>query len=416
MPASIVFFNRSFYPEISATSQLLTELCIDLVKDYGCKVTVISGKPLISENPNSGLNPGLNLIKQDNFKNINVLRVNNTNFSPKSLLRRVSNYLTYFILSFIASFKLKKADLVVTLTDPPIICIVGLWVSYRFRAPLVISVRDIFPEAARGLDNSGGKVIDFFLDGINRFCLKKASHIVSLGKLMQRRLIEEKGVKENRVSIISDWADSRNFFPVSRHNPFACLNNLTDFFVVMYSGNMGASSGLETLIESALILKDYKDILFVFIGEGIIKDELIERAREYKLDNTKFFPYQPLGKLSNSFSSADMFVIPLKKGLAGYSIPSKIYPILASGKPYVASVEEESEIAAITKEFNCGLIAKPQDSRDLAQKILILYKNKDLRIKLGENSRHASGFFDRPKGTKAYYGLFKKLLDHKKNI
>lgn len=399
----IVFFNRSFYPDISATSQLLAELCEDLVKDYGCDVTVICGRPLSSENPGSA-------------KNINILRVNSTNFSPKSFLKRISNYLTYFALSFIASFKLKNEDLVITLTDPPIIGLVGLWVSLRFNAPLIISVRDIFPEAARGLDGSKSKVMDFCLDRINRFCLNKADSVVSLGKLMQTRLIEEKGVKQDKVSIITDWADSKNIFPVSRQNQFAIANNLTNFFVVMYSGNMGVSSGLEILIECAQILKDYKDILFVFIGEGIMKDGLMEQTKQHRLENTKFFPYQPLEALSYSFSSADIFVIPLKKGLAGYSVPSKIYPILASAKAYVACVEEESEIAKITKEFDCGLIARPQEAADLAEKILMLYKDEGLRMRLGENAGKASGFFDRAQGVQAYYALFRKILEDKKNI
>ena len=416
MATRVVFFNRSFYPDISATSQLLSELCIDLVGDYDCEVTVICGKPLISQNPGVVFNAGINLIKKDSFKKISILRVNSTNFSPKSFFKRISNYLSYFALSFLASFKLKDADLVVALTDPPIIGLVGLWVSFRFHAPLIISVRDVFPEAARGLHGSKNKVVGMLLDRINRLCFNKADRVVSLGKLMQSRLIEEKGVREDKVSIITDWSDAKNIFPVSRQNPFAITNNLLNYFVVMYSGNMGASSGLETLIESASMLKDYKDILFVFIGEGIIRDELIKRAEKYKLENTKFFPYQPRDLLSDSFSSADIFVILLKVGLAGYSVPSKVYPVLASGRAFVACVEGESEIASMAREFNCGLIARPEDPADLTLKILSLYKDKELRRQLGENALKASANFSRTHGARAYYELFQMLLDGKKGI
>src|SRR4030042_1489338 len=300
MATRIVFFNRSFYPDISATSQLLSELCEDLVKDFNCEVTLICGKPLSNKHPGAIFHYGMHLIKKDSFKKINILRVNSTNFSPRSFLKRISNYLSYFALSFLASFKLKGADLVVTLTDPPIIGLVGLWVSSRFHAPLVISLRDVFPEAAGGLRGSKNKVIGMLLDRINRLCLNKADRVVCLGKLMQSRLIEEKGVREDKVSIITDWADPKNIFPVSRQNPFAIANNLLNYFVVMYSGNMGASSGLETLIESAFLLKDYKDILFVFIGEGIIRDELIKRAEKYKLENTKFLNLYISARLMSS--------------------------------------------------------------------------------------------------------------------
>jgi len=412
MSLRVVFLNRSFYPDITATGQLLTELCEDLVKDYNCQVTVIAGRPLIliSKDNDQARNFGTGIIQKENLKGIEILRVKNTTFSPKSFLGRISNYLTYFSLSLIASFKLKKPDLVVTLTDPPIIGLVGLFISRRFNIPLIISVRDIFPEAARGLEGSQNRAVIVLLDYIYRFCLKNAFRIVALGKIMRRRIIEEKGISENKISIIPDWADCKNILPILKRNPFSLTHNLADYFVVMYAGNIGASSGLETLIDSAQLLKAHKDVLFALVGEGIKKEKLIQRAKGYKLENVKFFPYQPKEKLSDLFSSADIFIIPLKKGLAGYSLPSKIYTILASARPYIACMEEGGEVGQITQEFNCGLMAKPEDPLDLSEKILFLYKDKELRARLGENARYAAGFFDRSEGVKKYYALFKEVV------
>jgi glycosyltransferase involved in cell wall biosynthesis len=414
MSLKIVFFNRSFYPDITATSQLLTELCEDLVKDYDCRVTAVAGMPLKDYYPRE-YSKG-KIIQRENFKGIEILRVKNTTFSPNFFLGRLSNYLTYFFLSFIASFRLTKPDLVITLTDPPIIGLVGLWVCRRFNIPLIISVRDIFPEAAKGLADFQSKIINFLLDCINRFCLKKADHIIALGNLMSKRLIDEKGINDHKISIISDWVDCAQIFPVSKENVFSVSHSLVDNFVIMYAGNIGASSGLEFVIKSAKLLKDYKDILFVFIGEGIIKDKLIKLVDKHTLKNTKFFPYQPKETLSYVFSSADIFILPLKKGLAGYSLPSKIYSILASGRPCIACVEEESEVAQIIQEFNCGLLSRPQDHQDLAEKILFLQKNKELRIRMGGNARNAAVFFDRPLGEKKYYELFRRLLKDKENL
>lgn len=416
MSLRVVFFNRSFYPDITATSQLLAELCEDLVKDYDCRITVIAGRPLIREGNSPDENFGIKIIRRENFKEIEILRVRNTTFSFKYFLGRISNYLTYFFYSFIASFKLKRPDLVITLTDPPIICLTGWLTSLRFHIPFIISVRDIFPEAALGLNTGRIKIINFLLDYINRFCLKKANHIVTLGKIMEKRLIERKGIREDRVSVISDWANCSRISPLPKRNIFSLDHNLADSFVVMYSGNMGVSSGLETIAECAIFLKDYRDILFVFIGEGIMKDKIVKFTKLYNLGNTKFFPYQPKELLSNSFSSADIFVIPLKRGLAGYSLPSKIYPILASGRPYVACIEEESEVAQITQQFNCGLIAKPQNPQDLSSKILFFYKNKEEKIKMGLNARRAATSFDQSLGIKSYYELFKRIHNHKKDF
>ncbi|MBN1913129.1 MAG: glycosyltransferase family 4 protein, partial [Candidatus Omnitrophica bacterium] len=291
-----------------------------------------------------------------------------------------------------------------------------MWVAFRFNIPLVISVRDLFPEAARGLEGSQNKILNLFLDIVTRVSLRRADHVVALGSLMQKRLIESKGVRKERVSIITDWADSKKIAPVPKHNTFSFVYHISTFFVVMYSGNLGASSGVEIMLESARILKDYRDIVFVLIGEGVMKEKLITLAQKYRLENIKFLPYQPQEILPYSFSSADIFVIPLKKGLAGYSLPSKVYPILASGHPYIACVEEESEIFRMAEEFKCGLCAKPQDAADLTKKILIFYKDKDLKLSMGHNARKAALSFDRPQGVRIYYELFKSLLKPKENV
>lgn len=415
MSLRILFLNRSFYPDISATGQLLTELCEDLVNLYHCQVTVISGRPMVRRDDYPDDNFLKAIFRTEHYNGIEILRVRNTVFSPKSFLGRISNYLTYFSLSFIAALKIKKPDLVMTLTDPPIIGLTGLWLSFRFNIPFVLSVRDIFPEVAQSLEGSENKIINFFLDGIVRFCFRKSTHIVALGQMMQRRIIE-KGAGQDKISIIPDWADCANISPVSKRNAFALLHNLADYFVVMYAGNIGASSGLEVAIESSRLLKEYRDIIFVFVGEGILKEKLINLAKRYQLESTMFLPFQPREELSAVFSSADIFIIPLKKGLSGYSVPSKIYAIMASGRPYVACVEEESETAVITKESNCGLLAKPQDYEDLASKILIFYNNKELRARMGENARKAAAPFDRRRGVNNYYELFKKLLQVKETI
>lgn len=404
MPLRVVFFNRSFYPDITATGQLLTELCESLVKDYGCKVSVICGRPL-----NASYEKGC-------LKEIEIIRARNTNFSHKSFLGRVINYLSYFLFSIFASLKLRNPDLVVTLTDPPIISLAGLLVSRRLNIPLVISVKDIFPEASRGLKVSRNRIINLMLDRINRYCLKRADHVVTLGELMQKKIVKEKGINPDKVSIISDWADCSKIVPVSKINPFSCAHNLAGYFVVMYSGNMGVSSGLETLMECLKSLKDYKDIVFVLIGEGVMKDSLIKAAKDSGLENIKFLPYQPKSSMLYSFSSADIFVVLLKKGLAGYSMPSKIYGILASGRPYIASIEEESELGGITRNFECGVLSRPQDPLDLKEKILYFYNNRGLLQKMGENARRAALNFDRKIGVESYYRLFKKLTNDKKDF
>jgi len=416
MALNVVFLNRSFYPDITATGQLLSELCQDLVKRHGCRVTVIAARPLIKDAAAKEVSFKRRLVRRQTWEGVEILRVRSTAFSPVSFFKRVLNYLSYFFLAIFASFRIKSAELVVTLTDPPIIGFVGLWIARRFKIPLVISVRDLFPEAARGLGSRQNYLMNLILDYANRFLLKKADWVVALGNQMRDKLIKEKGVPHNRISIIYDWADTRNIKPSPKDNSFSRAQKINDNFVVMYAGNIGASSGLTMLVEAANLLRDYSDMLFVFIGEGIMKNNLMELARQYKLENTRFFSFQPRNILSEVFSSADIFVIALKEDLSGYSVPCKLYSIMASGRPYVASVGKNCEVSQMTAEFDSGVIAESQNSRALADKILYLYANKEARGKLGENARKAAALFDRQAQVDNYFRLFKEVQYGKKNL
>ena len=127
------------------------------------------------------------------------------------------------------------------------------------------------------------------------------------------------------------------------------------------------------------------------------------------LGNVRFLPYQPVEKLSESFAAADVFVVSLKVGMAGYIVPSKLYGILAAGRPYVAAVEEASEVTGITTKYDCGLLASPGDPGDLADKILVLYRDRERVRQLGANARDAALEFDRPRQIQRYHELFCKL-------
>src|SRR5262249_15478393 len=149
-------------------------------------------------------------------------------------------------------------------------------------------------------------------------------------------------------------------------------------FVVMHSGNIGLSQGLDVLVDAGAYLQSHPEILVVFVGDGVKKGHLEEKVRLAGLKNVSFLPYQAKEHLTESFASADIFVISLKRGLAGYIVPSKLYGILAAGRPFVASVEEDSEVAVVAKGFNCGLLAQPGDPADLAKNILQIYANNHM--------------------------------------
>jgi colanic acid biosynthesis glycosyl transferase WcaI len=149
----------------------------------------------------------------------------------------------------------------------------------------------------------------------------------------------------------------------------------------------------------------------VFVGEGVKKSALENRVRALGLRNVRFLPFQPKERLMESFAAADVFLVSLKRGLAGYIVPSKLYGILAAGRPYVAAVEKDCEVTAITNRYQCGLMAEPGDPKDIAAKVLRLYHNRPLAQQLGANARQAAVAFDRPRQVQAYYDLFQQLTN-----
>lgn len=405
----IAFFNRAFYPEVSATGQLLTELAEGLTRDHGCRVSVVAGIPTGTVH---GVWPkirGLSPVTLEKFGSIEILRARGTTFSKRLFLGRVANYLTYFASACIAGLKLKRPDVVVALTDPPIIGLAALLAAFRFRAKLVISYRDLFPEVARLLEESRSRWIEWALHRVNRILIRRADRIVALGEKMRERLIHDKGAPPHKVDIIPDWADSASIAPGPKENRFSKTQGLVNRFVVMHSGNIGAAAHLEVLIEAAVYLKDLPDLLFVFIGDGVRRIPLQEKIKRLGLKNVLFLPYQPKELLTDTFASADCFLISLKPGLAGYIMPSKLYGILAAGRPYVAAVDNDCDVVKITQRHQCGLTAEAGNPKDVAEKIRLLYHDRELARQMGERARKASPLYDRGVGVEAYYGLCSEL-------
>ena len=403
----IAFFNRSYYPDNAATGQLLTELAEDLVRTHGCRVTVVAGIPL--DKARGGDVEGWGLFSRERHNGVEILRARGTRFDKRRFAGRAANYMTYFASACWAGWRAGKPDVVVALTDPPIIGLAAWLAAKRSGAPLVMSYRDLFPEVTVLLEDFHSDAIDGALQRVNRFLCRTSAAVVALGDMMKRRLIENKGADPARTIIIPDWADTSAIVPGEKRNAFAQTHGLSDKFVVMHSGNLGLSQSLETIVDAAALLRDVPDVQVVFQGEGVKKADLQRRVGELGLTNVSFLPYAPKERLGESFAAADVFVVSLQRGLAGYIVPSKLYGILAAGRPYVAAVEGDCEVASITRTRECGLVAEPGDARDLADKILTCYRDRALTVRCGKNARAAALFFDRTRQVANYMQLFRHL-------
>ena len=405
----VAFFNRSYHPDTSATGQLLTELCESLVSEHGYRVSVVAGVPPIPA-ADDGVRPTRGIVSRTVQGGVDVFRARGTRFSKRRFIGRASNYVTYFMSACYAGLRLDRPDVVVALTDPPIIGLAALVAARRFGAPFVMSYRDIFPEVARLLEDFQSDAVERMLQAVNGFLVRHADRNVALGETMRRRLIDGKGAPADRTLVIPDWADCEAIVPGPKRNPFAERHGLADKFVVMHSGNIGLSQALDTLVDAADALRDVADLEVVFVGDGVKKPALQEQARRLGLTNVRFLPYQPQAALTESFATADVFVVSLKAGLSGYIVPSKLYGILAAGRPYVSAVEEDSEVVHIARAYDCGLVAEPGKPRSLAEQILTLYHDRARTRRMGDNGRRAAFDFDRRAHVAAYARLFRELL------
>jgi len=408
----ICFFNRCYRPDFGATGQLLTELAEDLVREYGCAVTVVAGPALTREpgDGDAGSLRGLGLFSRHRHRGVEILRARGTRFPKHRFVGRAANYLSYFLSACLVGGRVSRSDIVVSLTDPPILGLAALMTAHRTGARFVFVCQDVFPEVASLVEDFESPTVNRLLQWVNRYLVRRADRVVALGETMRERLIAGKGADPAKVTVIHNWADCSAIEPGPKDNPFSVEHGLNNRFVVMHSGNMGLSQNLETLIDAAAHLRSYDDLVFALVGDGVKRTQLEAKVRSLGLSRVHFFPFQPREVLRESFASADVFVVSLKQGLAGYIVPSKMYGILAAGRPVVAAVEEDCEVASLCKKLDCGLLARPGDSRDLAEKILTFYRQRSLARRQGDNARRGGLLFDRPNQVRAYYELFESVV------
>jgi colanic acid biosynthesis glycosyl transferase WcaI len=316
------------------------------------------------------------------------------------------NYGTYLAQSLVASLASRRPDLVLCMTDPPIIGNVALVVARRFRVPLVVISQDVFPEIAVELKRLQNPLVVGGLRVLVRAYLKRADRVVAIGETMRRRL-EAKGVPPERISVIPNWVDTEALTPQPRDNPWARKHGLADSFVVMHSGNVGHAQNLDALVRAGTFLRDLDDLRIAIVGGGARHAELTELAQRLEVEQVRFLPYQPRELLSFSLSSADVHVVGLERGLSGYAVPSRLYGILSVGRPVIVAAEQESETAQLVQEVGCGLVVPPGRPELLARAIRSAH---DGELELEQMGRRGREHVVREADRKIAFGRYARLL------
>ena len=382
----IIFINRYFWPDNSATSQILTDLCKNLDIE-GLNVHVITSRALYSDSK-------VTLNKEDLLQDIKIHRTWTSKFGRGNLLGRFIDYISFYVTSSLYCLRLaKKGDIVVAKTDPPIISVfIALCGKFR-KFTLVNWLQDVFPEVARELDVKLFKIPVIFsaVKYLRNWSLKQASKNVVLGELMADRIKDETDQAE-KIKIIPNWNVNRSVTKyLPSENSLTTDWGLENQFVIGYSGNLGRAHDYSTILNCAEELKGFSDIKFLFIGGGVGMEALRSEVDKRGLKNFLFKPYQPIDRLSESLSVASVHLVTLEENLEGLIVPSKVYGILAVGKPIIFIGSKRGEFSRLLNDYDCGSVVEVGSVSEMKKEIIEL---KDCRDALAKKSAQASKCFE----------------------
>jgi len=370
----LLVLNQYYWPGVEATAQLLTELCEQLASDFDVKV--ITGVLHGHEDESRGL------VHND----VQIIRVPSTSFERSKILARAANYSTYLINALRKGLRGSRPDVVLCMTDPPIIADIALLVARRYRAPLVVISQDVFPEIAVQLKRLENRALMSLLRSLVSLYLRRADRVVAIGDTMKKKL-EEKGAPPERVRVIPNWVDTERLRPSQQGNDWAKGVGIDGKFVVMHSGNVGHAQDLDSLVRSATFLRDLDDLRIAIIGMGARHAELLVLSELLDVDQVRFLYYQSRNVLPHSLSAADVHVVGLASGLAGYVVPSRLYGILAVARPVIVAADAESETAHVVEQARCGIVVPPGRPELLARAIRDAHDGKHDLEAMGARGR-----------------------------
>lgn len=374
----IVFFNRFFFPDTSATSQILSDLAFHLA-GQGADVHVVTSKV-----------PGGSAARES-IRGVTVHRVTQAIEGPHGLARRALAYLGYYRGARAKARELLAAgDIAVLKTDPPLLSSLVGPIAHRRGARVIAWMQDIFPEVAReyGVPGMKGPLFAMFRRMRNA-SLAAADTVVAIGEGMASRLAAE-GIPAAKLTVIHNWADASAIRPIPRElNALRRAWGLDGRFVVGYSGNLGRVHEFDTLLDAAKKLAPRDDIRFVIVGRGPRLEEVQARAFRESIDNVAFHPHQERATLAESLGVADVHVCVLEPRFDSLVLPSKLYGIMAAARPILFVGDPQGESARIVADAGCGQAVRTGDSDALAGAIAGLAGDPQRCAGLGRDGRAA---------------------------
>jgi colanic acid biosynthesis glycosyl transferase WcaI len=378
----ILLLNEYYPPDTSATAKMAAQVAEKLAERHD--VTVVAGRP--SYDPEPGQSYPFALLHRTTRNKVAVECVGSTVYSRHQMRQRVTNYLSYLALAVPRALALNP-DVILAMTDPPVAGLAGAFIARLAGKPFVYNIRDLYPDMATGGDIVGPSHWVERWERMHRRALKQATRVIVLGDDMRQRILS-KGVAAERVVVVRDGA---TFDAVSPPQDDPVVQEIRGGFpfVALHAGNLGFYGAWDTLLKAAAILRD-ENAGLVFIGDGANRAALAAAAQAQSAPNVRFLPFRSFEQLPHVMMAGDVHIVTVKRGLEGIVVPSKLYSILAAGRPVLAVAAPQSDAARIVAESGCGLAADPDDPAAVAAAIRELRRDPARLADMGRRARETA--------------------------
>lgn len=407
-PFKLSICTQFYPPDYAATGQLIEELAIQL-EQLGLQVQVFTGQPGYAFQKDSA--PA-----REHLNKLSIQRSRTSRLLPSHIRSKAINGFLFFLrcgLHFLKSSN--RGDVLLLTTAPPFLPIVGYLANLFFGIPYVCLLYDLYPDVAVELNLFSKKnwLVQLW-SWINKKVWRRAASVIVLSSTMQDRVQAKCPEVSDKISVIHNWANPEWIVPIAKQNNwFARKYDLVNKFTVLYSGNMGRCHEMDTILEAARQLQD-EPIQFVFIGGGAKRQACIDLAKDLGLHNCQFLPYQEKQDLPYSLTACDLSLVSISRGMEGVVAPSKLYGILAAGRPVAAICEPHSYLRSLLVEANCGATFNNGDPNGLANFIRNLANDTQLANRMGiAGRRYLQSNFTPEIIAKQYSNLLGKAAEQK---
>jgi colanic acid biosynthesis glycosyl transferase WcaI len=382
----ILLLNLYYPPDTSATAKMAETVANALAQ--GNELTILCGRP--SYDPSE--RRAWRLFRSEEKNSVRIVRVGSTDFPRFNIITRVLNYLTYTLL-LIPRALFTRCDAVLAMTDPPFEGIVGAIIATLKHKPYFYNIRDMYPDMALGGSLVAPGLLARAWEKLHRWAMRRATCVIVLGEDMRNRIVA-KGVRAEHIEVVRDGVEILPAgAPQPQLDPEVIRQIRRDYgFVLLHAGNIGFYGAWETLIAAAKQLAD-ESVCIVFVGEGARREQLESTANG--LPNVRFLPFFPSGKVPSVLAAADAHLITIKRGLEGVVVPSKMYGILAAGKPIVAVAPRETDSVALGERAGFSVGVDPDRPDELAKVVCQLAADPGRVERMGHAALAAAPAYER---------------------